>query len=530
MSQIFILFAGLIIGGLVCWSVLRASHRRETAFLASRAQQEKLALQSEVVQQKNRAFLTFFDAFDGGSATLDDEARIVINNRALEKRLGYPTGALAGRSLLNILHPQDTAPVQAFFHSIVGLKEGATCPQFARELRFYSNQGTILWVNLSLCPLCDTQLPGPEKIVLALFDDVTRRREAEGVAARLGAGVYDLYRVIADRESDEFAQMKSLLALGCHLFDVSSGLIGKVSGDQLEIKAAISPDSRLRVGGTYDFGDQSRRKRLELPAALRAGELRDWHEQSTIAVTQNETFIGSPIYVMGRFEGLLCFADAGARETPFDAEQIQFCQLMALWIGAEIERRQREDSREQEAAALLQKTAKWESLATIDGLTGLKNRRAFDEKLRDEWARCQKTGAPLSLLLLDVDKFKSFNDTFGHPAGDVVLQGVARILAEGVRGEDTREAGFVARYGGEEFVILLPDTPAEIAVSIGERLRAQLENATWEHREITASFGAASYAASSSEMSEPAQLLKCADGALYQSKEAGRNRVTLGEF
>ena len=527
MSQFLFLFAGLMIGGLVCWPVLRASQRRETAWLASRAQQEKLALQNEVAQQKNRAFLAFFEAFDGGSATLDDEARIVVSNHALEKRLGYPVGALAGRSLLNVLHPQDTAPVQAFFHSIVGLSEGATYPQFARELRFYSNEGTILWVNLSLCPLRDIPLEGPGNFVLALFDDVTRRREAEGVAARLGAGVYDLYRVIADRESDEFAQMKALLALGCHLFDVSSGLIGKVSGDQLEIKAAISPDSRLRVGGIYDFGDQSRRKRLELPATLRAGELRDWRAQPTIAVTQNETFIGSPIYVMGHFEGLLCFADARERETPFDAEQIQFCQLMALWLGAEIERRQREHSREQEAATLLQTNAKWEALATIDGLTGLKNRRAFDEKLRDEWARCQKTGAPLSLLLLDVDKFKSFNDTFGHPAGDVVLQGVARVLADGVRGENTREAGFVARYGGEEFVILLPDTPAAIAVAIGERLRAQLENARWEHREITASFGAAT---SSAQMNEPAQLLQCADGALYQSKEAGRNRVTLGEF
>ena len=528
MAPIFYLFIGLLVGSLVCAWVLNASQRTARLQLAEAMGREKLALQDQLGQQKNLAFRAFFAAFDGGAATLSDEARVVGNNRALEARLGYQPDELAGRSFLNLLHPQDIAPVQAFFLSLVGLKDGAELPRFARELRFYSQAGAILWVNLSLCPLRDADLNGEKNtFVLALLDDVTRRRQAEGTAARLGAGVHDLYRVIADRESDEHAQMKALLALGCHLFDVNCGLIGKVSGDQLEIKAAISPDLRLRVGGCYAFGDAATRKRLELPATLRHGQLRDWQTHPTIAVTQNETFLSSPIYVMGRFEGLLCFSDAQARETPFDSEQTQFCQLMALWLGAEIERRQRQNLRDQQSAALQQTNAKLEALAWQDGLTSLKNRRAFDEKLRAEFACSQKTGASLSLLLLDVDKFKTFNDTFGHPAGDVVLQRVAQILSEGVRAENTLEPAFVARYGGEEFVILLPQTSIEDALLIAERLRARLERAPWPHRDVTASFGTANFC---SGMNEPAQLLSCADGALYQSKEAGRNRVTLGEF
>ena len=115
MSQILFLLVGIILGALLCWQIMLALHHKRTRFLAAQAQQEKLELQSEVAAQKNRVFLTFFEAFDGGSATLNDEARIVVSNRALEKRLGYPQSALSGRSLLNLLHPQDAAPVQAFF-------------------------------------------------------------------------------------------------------------------------------------------------------------------------------------------------------------------------------------------------------------------------------------------------------------------------------------------------------------------------------------------------------------------------------
>ena len=163
-----------------------------------------------------------------------------------------------------------------------------------------------------------------------------------------------------------------------------------------------------------------------------------------------------------------------------------------------------------------------EALATLDGLTGLKNRRVFQERLAEEFYRAQRYHIALSLLLLDVDKFKQFNDTFGHPAGDEVLKIVARLLQNAVRDTD-----FVARYGGEEFVVLMPYTDQDAALKLAERLRSAIESAPWSKRPVTASFGVASL---SPECDTEESLLSQADQALYQSKNAGRNRVSHAQY
>jgi diguanylate cyclase (GGDEF)-like protein len=154
----------------------------------------------------------------------------------------------------------------------------------------------------------------------------------------------------------------------------------------------------------------------------------------------------------------------------------------------------------------------------MDGLTGVKNRRAFGEKLTQEITRSVRYKTPLSLLLLDVDKFKQYNDTFGHLGGDEVLKTVARLLREHARTTD-----FVARYGGEEFTLVLPNTNAEGAMIMAEALRVVIESAPWPGHAVTASFGAATY---SSKINSETELIGAADRALYASKENGRNRVT----
>jgi diguanylate cyclase (GGDEF)-like protein len=155
----------------------------------------------------------------------------------------------------------------------------------------------------------------------------------------------------------------------------------------------------------------------------------------------------------------------------------------------------------------------------MDGLTGLKNHRAFQERLREEYQRAIRYGMPLSIVLLDVDHFKQYNDTFGHPEGDMVLRRVAQIL-QGV----TRECDMAARYGGEEFVFVLPQTEAKAAQVVAERCRMQIEAAVWDKRAITASFGVASISAATLDS---ADLIAQADAALYAAKTQGRNRVAL---
>ena len=158
-------------------------------------------------------------------------------------------------------------------------------------------------------------------------------------------------------------------------------------------------------------------------------------------------------------------------------------------------------------------------LATQDGLTNLKNHRAFQERLSEEIERAQRYDSPLSLMLIDVDSFKQYNDEFGHPEGDIVLKKVAAMMEEAARHTDV-----VARYGGEEFVIVLPQTSSSGCAVVAERLRAMVTAAKWPNRAVTVSIGVCSMHGSGMDQSG---LISCADEALYESKHAGRNRVTI---
>jgi diguanylate cyclase (GGDEF)-like protein/PAS domain S-box-containing protein len=159
-----------------------------------------------------------------------------------------------------------------------------------------------------------------------------------------------------------------------------------------------------------------------------------------------------------------------------------------------------------------------QELATTDGLTGLRNHRAMQDELIVSVRRSKEKKAAVSVALLDVDHFKKFNDSFGHQAGDVVLREVARILSASVRDGD-----IVARYGGEEFCVILPETPEEEALIVCERIRASVERAPWEQRQVTISIGLSS----ATNVQETQEFIKQADQALYEAKAAGRNCVRV---
>lgn len=168
------------------------------------------------------------------------------------------------------------------------------------------------------------------------------------------------------------------------------------------------------------------------------------------------------------------------------------------------------------------------ALALTDGLTGLANRRAFDQALKREWKRALRDGSQLSLLMLDLDHFKRFNDQYGHQMGDDCLRAVAAAANGAVRTTDT-----VARYGGEEFTVILPSTGATGGVATAEKVRAAIEAMRLTHDpapqseiRITASIGVATaFVRTGGTVKKPETLLKLADNALYKAKHEGRNRV-----
>ncbi|MCP3164457.1 diguanylate cyclase [Myxococcus qinghaiensis] len=167
------------------------------------------------------------------------------------------------------------------------------------------------------------------------------------------------------------------------------------------------------------------------------------------------------------------------------------------------------------------------ALSRTDALTGLFNRRCFEERLSDEFARSRRYQSPLSLVMLDIDHFKRINDTFGHPFGDQVLKAVAQTTRSRLR-----EVDVLARYGGEEFIALLPETGTADALKVCERVREAIAGLRVEHVgvdgkrqevRLTASLGVATVPSADLESSEA--LLRAADAGLYAAKGAGRNRV-----
>ncbi|BBK37113.1 hypothetical protein STAQ_21910 [Allostella sp. ATCC 35155] len=167
-----------------------------------------------------------------------------------------------------------------------------------------------------------------------------------------------------------------------------------------------------------------------------------------------------------------------------------------------------------------------ERLSSIDGLTGISNRRAFDQALEREWLRALRHESPLSLLLIDVDLFKQFNDGYGHIAGDDCLKLIARTVAD----QAGRTADLVARYGGEEFACILPDTCRGGAIRVAEKIRQAVAALHIPHafssvaNEVTVSIGGAT--THPSKRIDLAEMVQRADAQLYESKNSGRNRIS----
>ncbi len=215
-----------------------------------------------------------------------------------------------------------------------------------------------------------------------------------------------------------------------------------------------------------------------------------------------------PLAVEGEILG--CLSLSSDQPNAFDAQDLQFLSVIGYQMAASLKHFQRFRS--------------IKSMATYDTLTGLYNRRYFEERLEVEAQNSFHSGISLSLVMVDIDHFKKVNDTFGHTEGDQILCKISSLLKSSVRKKDT-----IARYGGEEFILILPEAALQQSFVIAERIRQLVENTLFEvgraHVHLTLSMGISNFP--SHRVKSKEELIKMADQALYEAKRGGRNKVCI---
>jgi len=221
-----------------------------------------------------------------------------------------------------------------------------------------------------------------------------------------------------------------------------------------------------------------------------------------------KSYLTLPLTVEGEILG--CISLNSDQPNAFDAQDLQFFSVIGYQMAATLRHFQRFSS--------------VKNMAIYDTLTGLHNRRYFEERLEVEAQKCLGSNIPLTLVMVDIDFFKKVNDTFGHTEGDQVLCKVASLLKTSVRKKDT-----VARYGGEEFILILPETRLEESFVIAERIRRLVESTLFDvgkaQVNLTLSMGISNFP--SHRVKSKEELTEMADQALYDAKRGGRNRVCI---
>lgn len=450
------------------------------------------------LRESQRLFLASVNAMQEGLIVQDRDGAILRYNASAARILGLSSEDMAGGSLARPgwrfvredggEFPAEDQP------SRIALRTGQAPPEVTLGLQ--KRAGSVQWLRVKAAPLVHAGEEQPHAAVVT-FTDVSERKAAED----------------ALRESQRFAQSIAEHSTSIiFVFDLQTlsntysnrtvadflgyppEQIQAMGGDLLPLM--IHPDDlpRLRTHlGEFAGRADGEVVEFEYRARHVSGEWRwIWNRETVFRRLPD----GTPSQILGTAQDV---TDRKATEQRF-----QDYAVVLEFQKQELEKANRQ----------------LETLATLDGLTGIKNHRAFQEKLEEEVARSVRYGTPISLLMLDVDHFKQYNDAFGHPVGDEVLKEVARLM-----GENSRDTDVVARYGGEEFAVLLPQTDGAGAAIIAERIRRAVECASWPGLAVTASLGVAVLTPDTNG----GDLIAAADRALYQSKASGRNRVTVAE-
>jgi len=277
--------------------------------------------------------------------------------------------------------------------------------------------------------------------------------------------------------------------------------------ESLTAKATVGIRSDLSIA--EDIGDRVARNILEKGKPVLVMDVARAHLPPAPNDRRYKTgsFISYPITLGDKGLAVMNFTDKVGGER-FERGDLELLDSIAPQVAVAVDR-----------MTLRDKAGEYAQLSITDSLTGLLNRRYIEERLTEELNRADRSGEPVSFMMLDVDEFKPYNDRYGHLAGDEALQLIGQILKENLRGADV-----AARYGGEEFSVLLPATNTEEAEAIAERVRRHVEESKFAKRKVTVSIGIATL---NGELNTVRALIAAADAALYEAKRAGRNIVKI---
>lgn len=370
--------------------------------------------------------------------------------------------------------------------------------------------------------------------VIGLSFDVSGRLQAEQALRQGEERLRRLYEVTSDAALSFGQKMERLMQMGCAEFGLEAGTVAKLDETLFEVVHSYALGGQDLCGMRCDPRQTFCHEAIlhDEPLGIEHIGASAWAAHPAYQAWKPEAYLGAEVQVGGQPFGTLCFTSSQPHAAPFTAGDKDLLRLMAQWVGSEMQRRDAEQrmrdynvilefqtqQMEQVNRDLEQANAQLATLASTDSLTGLCNRRTLGERLAAETERARRYKSPLSLLLMDVDEFKQYNDAFGHPAGDHVLRTVGQMLTAQARLTD-----LAARYGGEEFAVVLPETDAAGALVVAERIRRAMEHQMWPLRAVTISVGICTLDA---DMPSADALLAAADSALYRSKAGGRNRVT----
>lgn len=483
--------------------------------------------------ESNSRFVGAFQYASIGIALVALDGRWLQVNRAVCELVGYTEQELLATTFQAITHPDD---LDADLTQVMQLLHGEITT-YQMEKRYIHKNGTILWVVLNVSLVRD--INGTAQYFVSQIQDISERRRHEWERQHL---IEQLTESVDERDlllQQSITSLKRTEAL----YNVAERLnrtqeISAILQAVLESAAKVLPADRI-VLITVDLEAKAIIQQLEggqgaeQATALTFSELQDGlsgvvlrngrailslngvaDQRESLAVQQRRqhdqagSILVAPIQSQNRILGTLTAINK-PDGPDFTASDLDLLVTLANQAAIAIER-----------AALLNDL---QHHATIDALTQLLNRRSWFEQSRRISIVAEQTRSPLSVVLLDADHFKEINDTYGHDAGDLVLQMISRILKQTVRRSD-----IIGRYGGEEFVILFPETDAPIAFQIAERIRNAVASQSTQFEQhqlaITVSLGVATMQGTTLEL---ATLITQADKALYKAKYAGRNCTRL---